>query len=60
MATSTFDRKIELRDKKSVDRLIRILSDSKKPRPLSARPYTDADRKKGEELLDKYLSRSGH
>lgn len=60
MATSTFSRKIELNNEKSVDQLVSILTDKKKPKPLSSHPYTDADRKKGEELLKRYLSHSSH
>lgn len=60
MATSTFERKIEINNEKSVDALIRILSDPKKPEPLSKHPYTDEDRKRGEKVLNYYLSHSSH
>lgn len=60
MATSTFSRKIELNSEKSVDKLVNILTDTKKPKPLSRHPYTDTDRKKSDDLLNRYLSHSNH
>lgn len=59
MATSTFDRKIELKDEKSIKKLVNILTE-KKPEPFSGHIYSDADRKRGELLLNQYLSRSKH
>lgn len=58
MATSTFDRKIEINSIKSINELVHILSDKEKPEPLSDHPYSDTERKKGDELLDWYLSHS--
>lgn len=60
MATSTFNRKIELNNEKSVDKFADIMTDRQKPKPLSSHPYTDTDRKKGDDLLNRYLFRSKH
>ncbi len=48
MATSTFDRELELTNLESV---IKLLTLEPAKEPLSKHPYTDEDRKRGEELL---------
>ncbi len=57
MATSTFDREIVITDPASVEKFYRILNSAPK-KPISKHPYSDEDRKKSEELLKIYLSRS--
>lgn len=59
MATSTFERKIEISDPESLKKLAKIMDDGAPGRPLSEHPFSDAERKRGEALLKQYLSRSG-
>ena len=58
MATSTFDRKIEITDPESVKKLMYIMSDDAPSAPLSERPYSEADRERGVRLLKQCVSRS--
>ena len=58
MATSTFERKIEINTPESLSRLATILSDDTKTKPISVPPYTKEDRDRGETLLSQLLSRS--
>ena len=60
MATSTFDRKIEISDPESVKKLLAVMADDSPARPISTTPYTDAERKRSEGLLKRCLSRSKH
>ena len=60
MATSTFDRNITLTDPASVKKFYRILNAEAPKKPISQRPYSESNRKKSEELLKLYLSRSEH
>lgn len=55
MATSTFDRELELTNLESV---IKLLTLEPATEPLSKHPYTEEDRKRGEELFRAWLSRS--
>lgn len=57
MATSTFDRKIEISDMESLKRLVKVM-ESDSPQPISCHPFSDDDRKRMEELLDQWLSHS--
>lgn len=57
MATSTFDRKIEITDMESLKKLMKIMS-ADAPKPISEHPFSDNDRKRGEQLLDQWLSHS--
>lgn len=59
MATSTFERKIEISDPESLKKLAKIMDDEAPGRPLSEHPFSDAERNRGEALLKQYLSRSG-
>lgn len=59
MATSTFDRKIEISDMESLKRLVKVM-ESDSPQPISCHPFSDDDRKKGEELLDQWLLHLKH
>lgn len=56
MATNTFERKIEIRSKKSIDKLAKIISDPNYIKPISVTPYTQADRDRGERALTQFLS----
>ena len=58
MATSTFDREITIGDPASVRKFCRILHSDPPKEPISKHPYSEAERKKSEDLFRKYLSRS--
>lgn len=58
MATSTFERRIEISSPDSLEKLANILSDENKTKPISAAPYSKVDRDRGEQLLKRFLSRS--
>lgn len=58
MATSAFDRKIEINDDESADNLIKILTADEPKKPSSRHPFSYEDRKRSEELLRHYLSHS--
>ena len=60
MPTSTFDRDIVLTDSESIEKFYRILNAEAPKKPISQHPYSKSDRKKSEELLKLYLSRSEH
>ena len=60
MATSTFDRDLVLTDVESVIKLMAIEEMEPPSEPFSKHPYTDEDRKRGEELFRAWLSRSRH
>lgn len=46
MATSTFDRRLEITDTDSLKKLIEVM-ESDAPEPISQRPFSDEDRKRG-------------
>lgn len=58
MSTSTFERKIEITSKASLDKIAKILSDETPVKPISVTPYTKEDRDRGEQLLNRLLSHS--
>lgn len=58
MATSTFERKIEITDIESIKKLVRIMTELTPSKPISEHPYTDADRERSELLLKQCLSHS--
>ncbi len=58
MATSTFERKIEVKDPESVKKLISIIEKKVEEKPLSDHPYTEKDRERSVALLKQCLSRS--
>ncbi|MCD7814574.1 MAG: hypothetical protein LUH20_11125 [Lachnospiraceae bacterium] len=60
MATSTFERKIEITDPEALKKLADVMSDDTPGRPLSRHPFTDTERDRSQRLLKQYLSRSGH
>lgn len=58
MATSTFDRKIEITNPESLRKLLEIMESDAPEMPVSNHPYNDAERKRGEDLLKQWLSHS--
>lgn len=60
MATSTFDRKIEIQDVESLKKLIDVMNADAPQKPLSQHPFSDAERERSERLLKQCLSRSKH
>ena len=58
MATSTFERKIELTNPESVQKLMEIINTEPSKTPLLEHPFSESDRKRGEELLKRCLSHS--
>ena len=58
MATSTFERKIEIKDPASIEKLIRVMASDAPKKPLSTHPYTSAERERSDTLLKECLSRS--
>lgn len=60
MATNTFERKIELRDVKSVKKLYDVINSNTSTINLIERPFSEADRKRSEMLLNQSLLRSRH
>ena len=60
MATSTFERKLEITDLASLKKLIKIMEPDKPSAPLSDQPYSDTERERSEDLLKRCLSRSKH
>ena len=57
MATSTFDRKIEISTPEALKRLINVMN-SEAPKPLSTHPFSTEERKRGELLLKQCRLRS--
>ena len=60
MATNTFERKIELRDIKSVKKLYDVINSNTSTINFIERPFSEADRKRSEMLLNQSLLRSRH
>lgn len=58
MATSTFERKIEITEPESIRKLVEVMAKEAPKKPLSEHPYTEADRERSEHLLKQCLSRS--
>ncbi len=58
MATSTFERKIEITDPQSVKKLITVMEKDAPTKPLSDHPYTQKERERSVLLLKQCLSRS--
>ena len=46
MATSTFDRRIEITDSESVKKLLTIMAKEPPKDPISRHPYTEVEREK--------------
>lgn len=60
MATSTFERKIEITDSASLKKLFDIMNSEAPKKPFSQNPFSDVDRDRSEELLKLCLSHSKH
>ena len=60
MATSTFERKIEISNVDDVKRLIQVLGSDAPKKSLATHPYDSEERKRSESLLKQCLSRSNH
>ena len=57
MATSTFDRKIELNTTESVKKLMEVMQEAAPVKPLSQHPFSSVERERSERLLKQFLSR---
>ena len=60
MATSTFDRKLEIPDVESLKKLIDVMNADAPQKPLSQHPFSDAERERSDRLLKQCLSHSKH
>lgn len=58
MATSTFDRKIEIKDIESIKRLMKLMSDETPSNPINKSPSFEKERERGEFLLKQCPLRS--
>ena len=58
MATSTFERKIEISNVDDVKRLIQVIGSDAPKKSLATHPYDSEERKRSESLLKQCLSRS--
>lgn len=60
MATSTFERKIEISEKNAMRRFDRVVNDTKMKKPISPPAYSTEDKNRSEQLLKQVLSHSKH
>lgn len=58
MATSTFDRKIEIKDEESIKKLLKVVMSNAPKEPISKHPFSSEDRKRGADLLKRRLLHS--
>ena len=58
MATSTFERKIEITDPESVKKLMDVMANDAPKTPFSDHPYTTQERERSLRLFKQCLSRS--
>ena len=58
MATSTFDRKIEIKDKDSIKKLLKIAMSDAPKEPISKHPFSSEEKKRGADLLKRRLLHS--
>lgn len=58
MATSTFERKIEIKDPESVKKLMDVMQAKAPDNSFLKKPFSDAERDRSESLLKQCLSRS--
>lgn len=58
MATSTFDRKIEIDSVHSLKNLLHVMDSDAQRTPLSQHPFSDKDRDRSEQLLKQCLYHS--
>ena len=57
MATSTFERKIEIKSEDSIKKLMRVIETDAPTKTISKHPYSAKERDRSEALLKQYLSR---
>lgn len=57
MATSTFDRRLEINTIESVKKLMEVIQEEAPVKPLSQHPFSLVEREKAESLLSEFLSR---
>lgn len=57
MVTNTFERKIEINSKESINKLIDVMKSEAPKKPLSKHPFSTRERERSEALLKRYLSR---
>jgi len=60
MATFSFDRPFVVSKKESVKRLESIINSDKPAHPISVPAYSDSEKRKSEELLERYYFHSAH
>ena len=60
MATSSFDRRIEITDPEAIKKLAEVIAKEVPKKTLSNHPYTDAEKERSREILKRYLARSKH
>lgn len=58
MATSSFERKIVIKDVRTLKRLVKVMSDTTPKEPISSHPFSNDERKRSEELLKRCPLRS--
>lgn len=58
MATSTFEREIVISSPEALRRLEEVMADQTPKKPISERPFSNEDRKRGEALLKRCQLRS--
>lgn len=58
MATATFDRTFVINNPESKQKLIKIMDSSDPVKPVSANPFSEKERKRSEDVLKQFLSRS--
>lgn len=58
MATSTFDRRLEISSPDDLKKLIHVMNTDTPTEPLSRHPYSDAERDRSECLFKQCLFRS--
>ena len=58
MATSTFERRIEVTDSKAIARLSKIMSNETPRKPITHSPFSREERVRGEALLKRCPLRS--
>lgn len=56
MATNTFERKIEIKSKESINKLMDVMKSEAPKKPLSKHPFSTRERERSAVLLKRYLS----
>lgn len=60
MATSTFERKIEITSPDALKKLVEVMTSEPSGEPISEHPFGSAEREGSKDLLKQWLSRSKH